>query len=348
MAKAKKLKSGSWNVKVYDYTDEHGKIHLRSFTSKDPSPAGRREVEFMAAEFMANKEHRDQVQDITVQEAVDRYIRAKEGVLAPGTVKGYRAILKQHLGPICNLSVRRITNADIQRWVSDISVGRSPKTVRNIHALLSSALTMFAPDFQIRDTLPQKVKPELHMPTDTEIRQLLEHAQGRELEAAILLAAFGPLRRGEICALEANDIQGTRVTVSKSMAVDATGGWIIKTPKTYESYRDVDFPDFVIKRLWEVCPSEGRLIRATPDQITSRFRRAVKACGLPHFRFHDLRHYACSIMHAIGIPDQYIMSRGGWATDGVMKRIYRGTVSDQTAAINKKIFDHFQHVADED
>lgn len=55
---------------------------------------------------------------------------------------------------------------------------------------------------------------------------------------------------------------------------------------------------------------DGRLIKATPDQITHRFLRAIKSSGLPPFRFHDLRHYAASIMHAIGVPDQYIMQRG--------------------------------------
>ncbi len=31
-------------------------------------------------------------------------------------------------------------------------------------------------------------------------------------------------------------------------------------------------------------------------------------------------------MHAIGIPDQYIMARGGWGSDKVLKAIYRGTI----------------------
>ena len=34
MPKAQKLKSGSWRVQVYDYTDESVKILRRRFTSK--------------------------------------------------------------------------------------------------------------------------------------------------------------------------------------------------------------------------------------------------------------------------------------------------------------------------
>lgn len=33
-------------------------------------------------------------------------------------------------------------------------------------------------------------------------------------------------------------------------------------------------------------------------------------------------------MHAIGIPDVYIMDRGGWKSDATLKKIYRGTIED--------------------
>lgn len=56
MAKAKKLPSGSWRCLVYDYTDEFGKRHYKSFTSNNPSPAGKREAELLAAEYAAEKE----------------------------------------------------------------------------------------------------------------------------------------------------------------------------------------------------------------------------------------------------------------------------------------------------
>ena len=46
------------------------------------------------------------------------------------------------------------------------------------------------------------------------------------------LAAFGPLRRGEISALDSDHIRGNTVTVEFSMVLDENKSWVIKQPKT--------------------------------------------------------------------------------------------------------------------
>jgi len=69
----------------------------------------------------------------------------------------------------------------------------------------------------------------------------------------------------------------------------------------------------------------------------------LKRLSIPHFRFHDLRHYSASIMHAIGIPDQYIMQRGGWSSDGVLKSIYRNTMDDYAKKFSSQINDYFKN-----
>ena len=67
---AKKLPSGSWRAKVYDYTDSKGKEHYKSFTASTKS-----EAERMAAQYRTQKE-RYQNDDLTVAEAIDGFIKA--------------------------------------------------------------------------------------------------------------------------------------------------------------------------------------------------------------------------------------------------------------------------------
>lgn len=82
----------------------------------------------------------------------------------------------------------------------------------------------------------------------------------------------------------------------------------------------IEYPEFVSEK-WKGI--SGRITKLTPDNITTKFSRLLKSSGITHFRFHDLRHYSASIQHALGIPDAYIMSRGGWGNDGVLKNVYR-------------------------
>lgn len=331
-----KLPSGNIRIQVYDYTDVDGKKHYKSFTAPT-----KKEAKFLAAQWAAGKADMA-AENITLYEAVTRYIDAKRGVLSPSTVAGYEQIQKDYFKSIGITKLREINNTTIQVWISDLSKGHSPKTVRNAHGLLSATLDMFLPDFRLKTTLPAKEKTELYTPSDKDVEKLLSHIAGKELEIAVLLAAFGPMRRGEICALTSEDIHGNIVDVNKSMVMGPDRLWTVKQPKTYSSYRKIEYPDFVIKKLGGI---EGRIIKATPEQITNRFRRAVKFSGLPHFRFHDLRHYSASIMHAIGVPDQYIMQRGGWASDNVMKTVYRNVIDLESARQNKKILKHFDKVS---
>ena len=336
MAKAKKLPSGSWRAQVYDYTDAQGKRHYRSFTA-----ATRKEAEFQAADYALKKKDKS-VSRKTFGQALDDYIAKRSAVLSPRTIMDYQRIRKHDLQTLMDIPVADITQEIVQNSINEDAKIHSPKTVRNVYGFLTAVMDMYAPHIRLKVKLPEKVKPALYTPSDEDVKALLKHVEGTELEIAILLAAFGPMRRGEICALTDQDIHGYKVSVNKAMVLNSDNEWVIKTPKTYSSNREIEFPPFVIDKM---SGRTGRIIQANPTQITNRFRRALKFSHLPNtFRFHDLRHYAASIMHAIGVPDQYIMQRGGWATDSVMKAVYRGTIDDQSRKMNEKILSHFESI----
>ena len=125
------------------------------------------------------------------------------------------------------------------------------------------------------------------------------------------------------------------------MVRSADGGMIIKQPKTESSCRDVVYPDFVIDRL---SGCRGRLVKMHPEDISKKWQSVLAAAGVPRFRFHDLRAYSASIMHALGIPDQYIMTRGGWKSDRVLKQVYRRSMSDKEKEFTDVLNQHFEEM----
>lgn len=348
MAKAKKLPSGSWRCLVYSHTEKvldkktgemKDKRVYESFTSNIPGPAGKRDAELQAAKFAAKKEHTHMITDITFGDAVDAYIKSRESVLSPRTVMDYRRIRRNEIQSLMDIRISRITQEYIQDAINHDSQIRGPKSVRNAHGLISAVLRQYRPDMRLTTSLPKKIRPDLYIPSDKEIKRLIDHVSGTELELPVLLAAFGPMRRGEIAALEMEDINGSRVHVCKNMVLQSGYKWIIKPPKSYAGDRYIDYPDFVAEK-WK--GKTGKITTLNPNSITSRFATALHQAGLQHFRFHDLRHYSASIQHALGIPDAYIMQRGGWVSDGTLKAVYRHALNDKEKEMNQIANGHFQ------
>lgn len=337
-SKKNKLPSGNVRIQVYDYTDENGKKHYKSFTA-----ATKTQAKALANDWKAHKNDK-KPESITVQEMIGRYIDLKENVLSPSTVRDYRNMCKNRFGgSFGKIPLNDLNHQQIQLWVSDLSLTVGSKTVRNVHGLLSASLDIFYPEFVLKTTLPAKTRPNLYCPSDADVKKLLRHIQGTDLEIAVLLAAFGPLRRSEISPLTDKDLDGSLICVRRSMVKNNDREWVIKdVPKTYAGYRNISLPDFVIDK---ISKKKGRLVNLNPDQITNQFGRALKKVDVPHFRFHDLRHYAASIMHVIGVPDQYIKERGGWSSDSIMKSVYQNVISIESKKQNQKVNKHFEKLS---
>jgi hypothetical protein len=53
-----------------------------------------------------------------------------------------------------------------------------------------------------------------------------------------------------------------------------------------------------------------------------------------------------SALHAAGVPDAYIMQRGGWSSDGVMKSVYRHTLADHDDKAVQATIAHFEELTE--
>lgn len=342
MATAKKLASGSWRCLIYDYTDEKGKRKYKSFTAST-----KKEAELLATQYV-NDDSRNSTEDLTVKECIDRFIKSKEKTISPTTLRGYLSLQKNGFEEINTKKVKRLNSADIQTWVSNLAVEKSPKTVKNTYSLFTASVGMFYPDKSFRVKLPQQIPPDLYVPTDDDIKKIIDYFKDDiDMTIAIYLAAFGTLRRSEACGLHAEDVDRKKNTihVHRTMVMKAHSREFIEkdTTKNPTSNRYIQLPEFVIK----ILPKKGKLINITPAVVSHRFDNAFLHNGMRSFRFHDLRHYSASIMHAIGVPDVYIMQRGGWSSDGTLKKIYRGSMDDYQQKFSDLTNEHFSKMQHE-
>lgn len=341
MPKAKRLPSGSYRTQVYAGKDETGKKFYESFTASTA-----KESELLAAQFKASINRRKQG-DLTVGEAIDGYISAKEAVLSPKTAREYKSMARNHYDPIRHKIIRKLTSEDLQIYISSLVGKKNPKTIANIYGLLSASLALYAPDLSFRVSLPKKVKKKQTAPSDEEI-QLLYKESNDIMKICIALAAFGSCRRGEICAIKYKDVTKTGVQIHSDMVQNSDNQWILKEiPKTSESYRFVRLPQKILALIGTGDPN-ALIIPCNPSAMSHRFEHIRDRLGLHHVRFHDLRHYFASIAAVLGIPETYIADFGGWRQDSpVLKEVYQNKIIPIADRYAGKLMDHFDEIIGE-
>lgn len=330
-----RLPSGSWRCQVM--------VQGRRISVVDSSP----EVAHAKALAIKNgilQENKSPA-SMTVGEMIDRYIESKDSVLSPATIAGYKRIRKNALQDLMPVVLAALTQERIQRSVNAMAREKSPKSVRNAHGLLSAALEMYYPQFALRTTLPQKQPHEINIPDVGEIKSILAAAQGTKMELPILLAVWLGLRASEIRGLTWRDIDGDTLHIRQAI-VQGEDGPVLKRTKTFSGDRYIRIPQH-IKAVLDAQPkTDEYIVHLSGQAMYKRFSRLCEKAGLPHYRFHDLRHTAASVAMAIGVPNTYTQERMGHKTDHMLKTTYLHTMRSKRSQYDEmidKTFEGFLH-----
>ena len=111
------------------------------------------------------------------------------------------------------------------------------------------------------------------------------------------------------------------LSIRRTLTYVAGHGYKEAEPKTVQSRRNITLPQFVLEVLkkhraqqieaqqkegitWQdnglvFCTASGSLIPLVT--LRRRFQKVLKDAGLPHMRFHDLRHSAATILLGMGV-----------------------------------------------
>lgn len=325
MAKAKKLPSGNWRVQA----KANGQI--KSFTGPD-----RRMVEAEAKAWQAGLVA--EVESITVGKAYERYIASKENVLSPTTIRAYRGMARTNFQELMPLRIDKLSNEIIQTAVNNLASSVTPKSVRNNYGLLTAVVAMFNPYFRPVVKLPQRKKREIVIPTKEQVQKLIKSTKGTQYYIPVLLAALCGMRAGEICALTSDDIKNDKISVNKALVRRLDGVWTTKPPKSYSGYRTIEIPPIVSEALKD---KQGNIVSLTSHSLSNGFPLVLKKAGLPHFRFHDLRHFYVSELFDMGLPEKYIIAQVGHSSSSITKSVYDHLSAEKRSKYATNIATHF-------
>lgn len=345
MATARKLPSGNWRVQIYDGVGPSGKRRYRSFTAET-----KRAAELAAAEYSNGKRDSSDKTSLSLFDAYSKYIESKESILSPSTIMEYRRMQKNYLADLMQRDIHSLSQHEIQSAFNQEARTHSPKTLRNMHGLLSAVFSTFRPDFTLRTSLPQKRKTEIRIPTEQEILALYSLVKGTPMEVPFLLASQLGLRASEIAGLTYSCVDYEREEVRIIQArVRGESGPVVKAPKSYSGTRTIPCGKVILDAIGTGDP-DSFVVSFGSGPITKRWRRIILKSGIKEFNFHALRHYFASQALLQGIPQKYIAEMMGHASEHMINTVYQHTFKDakeqfslQMKAHTNRLFEKVQH-----
>lgn len=267
---------------------------------------------------------------------------------------GVRSIIDRRWVPALGTrKLNRLEPIDLDRcyrlWERE---GLSPATIGQFHAAIRRALRQavrwgwIVANPATQASPPPLVSHQLVPPTPTQVKRIIA-ALASEPESAALatfvrFAAASGARRGEVCALRADDFDDSGVTITRSIG-QVGKEWHLKDTKTHQGRRiTLDAATLALVEL-QLERQAARALRAEagivanpyifsddidaggpwyPDRITQKWRRIRKLHGLDGVRLHDLRHAVATDLLTAGVDVRTVAGRLGHRDASTTLRVY--------------------------
>lgn len=319
---------GRWEGR-YSYVDELGVTRRRSVYADKQSACRKLLTEAIRA--VDNGTHKVSKEHYTVESWITTWLEAYSRGWKPRTVADYRSKAERYIVPsLGSVQLSALTPLIVQRFCNRLSDGYagqkplSPKSVRNIHGVLHSALKQAVSDGVLAGNpadntkLPPLQKVQLRPLMDDDVARFMAACESHKYGRLYIIDLFTGLRQSELLGLQWGDIDfgAGVITVQRQLQkVRGERRYIFLETKSRKQ-RQVPISPSIIAlfrtqqaqqaalqlaagSLWDnprnlVFTNElgEHLAHST---IQNRFRMLVRSIGLEGVRFHDLRH-SCAIL----------------------------------------------------
>jgi integrase len=328
-------------------------------------PAGTDRTDAIALQRRIERQRPDTPCDQTIAGFMATTWLASKCDLTRHTANRYRWMIDHNITPrIGAIRLDTLRPADLDACYANLIAnggrrrqGLSPKTVLEIHRVISNALDL-AVDRQLIDTNPaRRARPPRPATRSTvpaiwdaqQLAQFLQAARGLRLYPALHLVAHTGMRRGEVAGLNWGDLHISASSVSIVRTRQSTMGRTVESPvKTRTSRRRIDLDAntmHVLERWQQRLEAEGAMIEPSmpmflnthhrtpsPESFSQLFTRTTATSGLSRIRFHDLRHTHASLLVAAGVPIKVVSERLGHAHPGFTMHTYQHLLPGMGAA----------------
>lgn len=334
----KKQPSGNWFIQM---RFDGESIPVTAPTAKEC----RDRAMLIKAEYKAGKRVKSpNKSNITLRQAINNYIDARDSTLSPATIRGYKIIRDNRFKSVMDKKLK-----DIKDWQSicnDEAKLYSPKSLKNSYRFVESVIKEATGTPAPKVTLPQVVPNEKPFLEPEQIKIFIKAIHGEPCEIPALLG-LSSLRRSEICALDWKnvDLKKRRILVSGSAVYDENQKLIQKQANKNTSSRR--YVPIMMNELFDAlnaCKNKtGYVVTCNPNTIWAQVNRICKENNLPCIGTHGLRHSFASLTYHLGVPEKIAMQIGGWSDRDTMSKIYTHLAQADISKYETKLTDFFNN-----
>lgn len=327
----KEVKKGVWEVRVEFPRRADGSRKQVQRTVRGT----RKDAEAKKIELLLQAGEDVQTELTVKQYCESVYLPMKEKTLKLGSFETYERRINNHIIPgIGDVKLADLTPNAIRRWLQT----KPPKVEKECRRMLHMICQEAVYDDHLRSNPVDRVKPVKVDKYDPEvldaedIEVYLWHFKGMRTEPAVLIAIGCGLRRGEIVALNVDDIN-TRtgsIKVDNSITPTKRAGDLDDTTKTQAGVRTVHMPKPLLDRLIEVLPKSGAVMqnldgtRMKATVLTHAYEkdRSLLPDGVPRISLKNLRHTSLTFAYEATGDIEAAKERAGHTNIAITTRYY--------------------------
>lgn len=317
-------------------------------------------------------------QNISLSQWVFDWIQVykKPPVVKETTYASYMQIWEKQIHPFFGKTpLAAVTNKEVQLFYNYLLTngrsdgkegGMSPKSVRNVHTMLRSALQMAVGKIILKNPTEETTRPpvpqkDMRVLTVEEMEIFIKEIYAERLRAAIFISLFTGVRMGELLALTWEDVNFkkksirinkdyVRVTAFNELGEkDGTKLIVQDTPKSQKSNRIIPLQEDVFTMLVNhykaqqssKYPNPLHLIfpskvgtHTDPRTYQKRMDAISTRCEIQHVNVHALRHTFATRLVEQQVPLRIIQELLGHSSVTTTMRYAHALEEEKEKAIN--------------
>lgn len=361
----RKRADGRWEARVVIGYDEKGQPITKNVTANEKAKCLEK-LEKLKQEV--GPVQRDTVKaDMPFGEWIDFWYRHYcQMTIRQSTQASYENRIYKHIIPqIGSIKLNKLTQNDLQQFYANakkggrlqyaecLGEGLSDRMIRSIHAVCRTALNKAVADGLICENpaigckLPPKKSREMQVLTPEEMQRFLIQAKYEGYFEMLLLELTTGMRRGELLALQWEDLNHDTGELRICRQVyHVKGSMQISEPKTKSSIRTIILPKVVLNVLAEYKKTVNSRwlfpspmiedMPRNPQSVYKKFKSILERSGCKNIRFHDLRHTFATTALANGMDVKTLSSIIGHVSSQTTLDIYlHSTLEMQRQAARK-------------